>query len=361
MRQATLTAMTCLAVAACDGEQAGGKEETLAPRVPQVRTMVLQPQPWLPSIRAYGVIEPIEEVDITSGFPATVKAVGFREGEAVAAGAVLIEFDRHKRNLRLQGAEAHLKDARAAMDEARDTFERHRKLYQESTVSRARFRVAEAALLSARARTEQALANRNLARREVQETRLVSPVAGVVVLRAVEPGEKVLAGAVLGTIQTTGAVRVVTYVSEKDINAVRVGSEARVTSPGVRGREYEGRIDLIGFRADPRTGNFPVKLTVANDDGLLRHGMTAEVVLRGLQYDDSLVIPRAALVDRDRRRVVYTLVDGRAMEVEPALTMGIGDMLRVLDGLAAGDELIVDGLDTLAHGAAVVVAEEEAP
>ena len=359
MQHAALAGVACLAVAACDGEQAGDREDTHAPRVPQVRTMVLQPQPWLPSIRAYGVIEPIEEVDITSDFPATVTTVTFREGEAVAAGAVLVEFDRHKRNLGLQDAEAHLKDTRAAMDEARDTFERHRKLYREGTVSRARFRIAEAALLSAQARTEQALANRNLARHEVRETRLVSPVAGVVVERGVEPGEKVLAGAVLGTIQTTGAVRVVTYVSEKDVNAVRVGSEARVTSPGVRGREYGGRIDLIGFRADPRTGNFPVKLTVANDDGLLRHGMTAEVVLRGLEYDDALVIPRAAVVDRDRRRVAYTLLDGKAVEVEPVLAVGIGDMLRVLDGLAAGDRLIVEGLDTLTHGAPVVVAPDD--
>ena len=356
----TVAVGTLIGLAACDDDPAAEKAAA-PPRVARVHTVTLAPTPWLQSIHAYGVVEPIEEVDITTDFPGTVRTVAFLEGQPVAAGAVLVEFDRHKRRLRLEEAEAGLRDVKAALDEARETFERYRKLLAEGTASRARFRETESAFLSTRARMEQALANRNLARREVQETRLVSPVSGVVVARSVEPGETVLAGTVLGTVQTTRAVRVVTHVSEKDINAVRIGSTARVTTPGVRGRRYEGRVDLIGFKADPRTGSFPVKLTVANDDGLLRDGMTADVVLEGLEYTDALVIPRNALVDRDRRRVAYVAVDGRAVEVEPVLAMGIGDTLRVLDGLEAGDVLIVGGVDGVADGARIEVAGEGTP
>ena len=171
-----------------------------------------------------------------------------------------------------------------------------------------------------------------------------------------EPGETVLAGDALARVQAAGSVRVVTFVTEKDINALRVGSPALVTTPGVRGREYSARVDQVGFKADARTGNFPVKLALPNEDGLLRDGMTARVVLQGLAYEDALLVPRAALVDRDRRRVIFKAVGGRAVEVEPILAADIGDDLPVLDGLVAGDVVIVEGLDTVSDGARISVA-----
>ena len=342
--------------AACD--EAPQPAETREPvRVPAVRTMVLEPREWTRTIEAFGVVEPAEEVDLTTDFAGTVRAVRFREGYPVEAGAPLITFDPRKRALRLQEAEAQVRDARALLTEAQDAFERRRALVAKNAVSVETYREAEARLESARAQVEHALAARDLARRELEETTLISPVSGVVVRKSVDPGETILPGTVLGVVQTSGTVRVLTHVTEKDVNALRVGATAAITTPGVRGRLYEGRIESVGFKADPRTGNFPVKLTVSNEDGLLRDGMTARVTLQGLASPDVLLVPREAIVDRNLRHVVYTVVDGRAREVKPIFAAVTGDALPVLDGLSAGDELIVDGLDNVSDGAALRVLE----
>jgi RND family efflux transporter MFP subunit len=155
---------------------------------------------------------------------------------------------------------------------------------------------------------------------------------------------------------------VVTYVTEKDINHLRLGSEATVTTPGVQGRTYTARIESLGAKADPSTGNFSVKLAIGNADGLLRPGMTARVTLPGLQYENAILIPDAALVDRNRRRVAYKVVAGKAVEVEPVVTLSAGDQVHVLAGLQAGDQLIIGGLANVVDGTPVkVVMENQQP
>ena len=183
-----IRALRCLSVfaaplfllSACDDPPASSEKSPRAAAPAVVRAITLAPRKWTQSIRAHGVIEPMEEVDITVDFSATVRAVHFREGQTVKAGATLLEFDSRKRTLRLQEADAALRDVRAALDKAQDTFERNRRLFRDGTIPLARFQDGEASLKSARARMEQSLANRNLARREVGETALISPVAGIV-------------------------------------------------------------------------------------------------------------------------------------------------------------------------------------
>ena len=329
----------------------------VAPRIPKVKTITLEPEAWTQSIRTYGVIEPAEEVDITIDFSATVRSVTFKEGQRIEAGATLMEFDARKRSLRLQQAESVVSDARAGLNRARGKLQRRRALFENRNIGVEEYRLSMADFDSAKARFEQALAARKLAERELGETTLSSPVGGVVARRAVEPGQTVMPGTQLATIQTVDTVRAVAHVTEKDVNALRVGAEAEVTTPGVRGVLYPARIESIGAKADPRTGNFAVKLTVANNDGLLRDGMTARVEIEGVSISDTLLVPRRALVDRRLHRVVYTVVEGRAVEVEPVFAATIGDRLPVLDGLDAGDRLIVDGLESVIDGTRVEVGK----
>jgi len=150
-------------------------------------------------------------------------------------------------------------------------------------------------------------------------------------------------------------VRVITYVTEKDINHLSLGSEAMVTTPAVPGRSYTARIESLGTKADPDTGSFSVKLTISNSEGLLRPGMTARVSLQGLKYQDAILIPDKALVDRNRRRVAYKVVEGKAMQVEPVVALSTIDLVHVLSGLQAGDQLIVGGVENIVDGTPVKV------
>jgi len=218
-------------------------------------------------------------------------------------------------------------------------------------------RYSQVALRRATARYEDALAAQRLAERELTESRVLSPVSGIVDRRLVETGETVMPGQLLGSVQVVDRVRVRVHVGEREVNDLRVGAVAEVRSAGVPGRVYQARIEAVGIKADPQTGNFPVKLTLSNEDGLLRPGMTARVQLQGLTHSDTLLIPDEALVDRRRRRVVYVVRDGKAVEIEPLLRASVGEEIPVLDGLHPGDRLVVAGMEQLIDGSPVKVAD----
>ena len=355
----------CLALAllifeltACENRPPA-QEEVPELRIAEVEIKVLQEQPWVERISSFGVIEAAKEIVITVDFSERVQKVYFEEGDRIKAGQLLIELDKRKQELRLAGFKTSLKEAKATLINAQTNLKRQEKLYAKRNIALSKLEEAQLALKSARARHEEALAAVLLAERELADRRITSPAAGQVVKRSVEPGETVGAGAPLIVIQVVDAVRVITYVTEKEINHLRLGSEARVTTPGVKGRTYTARIESLGTKADPDTGNFYVKLAIPNIEGLLRPGMTARVSLPGLQYQDAILIPDSALVDRNRRRVAYKVVEGKAVQVEPVVELSTVDLVHVLSGLQAGDQLIVDGIANIVDGTPVKVIQED--
>ena len=348
----TLTAWMLAGCGRPDATLTGDGED----RIPKVRAVELAPETWTETIRTYGVFEAAEEVDLSVDFSATVKRVRFREGGRVSAGEPLLELDRGERQLLLDRAQQSVEQIQAQLDRARGTLRRAEDLFVADSISREDYEQARAEVRSLAARYGEAVAARRLAQRDLGETTLASPVTGRVVRRRVEPGETVLPGQVLGVVQTADVLRVVTFVTEREVNALSVGAPAQVTTPGVRGRVYPARVESVAAQAEAATGNFTVKLTVQNDDGLLRAGMTARVELEGLSFDQVLLIPAGATVDRGRRRVVYVAEAGVAREVEPVLAATLEDRLPVLTGLTAGDVLITTGLEDLVDGSRIEIA-----
>lgn len=344
-------------------------------RVAQVEVVALQPTDWQQRIQTYGVVEAVGDVAVSVEHAGTVSRVAFDDGERVERGALLLVLDQQRQTLRVERARSAVDSAAAALQEARSTLTRRRGLAAKAAVSGELLENSEVALRRAAAAHDDALAALALAERELADSRVVSPVDGVIEQRQVEPGEVVRPGQVLARIQTVDQLRVVTFVGERDVNYLRTGAPATVTSPAARGRQYPATIVSIGVAADPRSGNFPVKLALGQDDGLLRPGMTARVTLSGLLESGRLLVPDAAVVDRNRRRVVYLAVDqgGRqvAREVRPLLRAGAiggaivggmgGDSSVVVDGLSAGDRLIVAGLEFITDGSPIEVVSDTGP
>jgi RND family efflux transporter MFP subunit len=355
-----LLALSLLALlTACEPTEETQVTSSPPPRLPEVTTMTLQPQAWTMQIQSYGIVEPVEEVDIAIDFSATVNKVHFKEGQKVKAGKTLLEFDARERALQLKQAENVVKDAKAQLEQANDVYQRRRQLHKKRAISVESYRQSKTAFDSAKAQLQRALASLNLARHELKETLLRSPVSGAISKREVEVGETVLPGQILATLQTIDTVRVVTYVTEKDVNTLHLGAEVQIVVTGVRGKTYTGRIESIGIKADARTGNFTVKINVPNPKGLLRDGMSARVTMAGHKYSKALLIPRDLLVDRKRQRLIYKLVEGKAVAVEPVFAATMGEVLLVLEGLEAGDVLISSGLDNVVHGSTVKILPKE--
>ena len=342
-------------VGACTDALEPSTEDAAASHVVEVVVEELKPSTWQGIIRTFGVVEALEEVNVAAELSGTVTAVHVNEGDRVQRGQLLLELDPQKRQLAVEQADQQVERARATLQEARLKLQRRRNLAEKETISREVLDNAQLTVDASTAAYQQAVASQQLAVRELADTRIVSPTEGLVEIQAVEVGEPVQAGASLVTLQAVQGLRVHTWVSEADIVQVHAGGPALVTASGLAGREFEASIEWVGVNADPATGNFPVKLILAGDTESLRPGMTASAELQGISVHDALLLPESALVDRDRRRVVFVVKQSVAHMKEPLLAAGFSNRLHVLQGLAPGDQVVVAGQSQLLDGATVSI------
>ena len=352
-----------LALVACSEEPVPAAEEPTVAQVVDVTVQKLKTQVWQGSIRTFGVVEAQEEVNVAAELSGTVETVHVNEGDRVKIGQLLLELDSQKQGLALQQAGQQVNGARAALDEARLKLQRRRNLSEQETISKEVLDNALLAVDAATATYQQALVSQQLAARELADTRIYSPTTGLVDIQAVEVGEAVMVGASLITLQAMQGLRVHTWVSETDIRHILAGGEARVIAAGLAGREFQASIEWVGVSADPDTGNFPVKLILTGKTDALRPGMTATAVLEGINIPDVLLLPESALVDRDRRRVVFIVEEDAQRSVarmrEPMLAAGFGQRLHILDGVAPGDLVVISGQERLLEGTVVSIVSED--
>ena len=130
-------------------------------------------------------------------------------------------------------------------------------------------------MLAMGASYQRALAAKRLAERELEDTQVRSPSAGLVDRRLIEPGEPVAIGTTLLSLQVVHTMRVHTWVSEADVVLVRPNAPAKVSLSGVRLQEFDAVVEWVGVNADPETGNFPVKLLLQDDSDWIRPGKSA--------------------------------------------------------------------------------------
>lgn len=318
--------------------------------VVDVTTYRLKTDQWVRRVRSFGLVRPAEEFEISSSVSATVTEVLFDEGRRVAAGDVLVRLDDRQLRLEKEQAEARLAEANARYDEARSTHERNQSIFEKRLISEQAFRQSEAALKSSAAILSSASSALDIAIERLADSTLLSPVSGMVSARNIEPGKTANPMSSLGTIQVEDRLRIETYVSQKDINYLRTGMLTRVASPAVPDMSFEGVIESLASSAEPTTGNFKVRVSVPSANGLLMDGMSTEVLFDGLTQNNVISLPRSALVDRNRKLLVFRIVDGEAKAVEPIIGVGDATSVPLLGGLEPGDEIIVSNLRLVSDG-----------
>lgn len=334
------------------------KDTGSKPAVAEVQVQKIEPRVWRRTVRTFGVLEAAEKVTVSAEITGKVNEVLFDEGSKIESGQKLLSFDVAESRMRLKQAEGNLLGIAARLQEARAMLTRREELFKQRAVSKEQLDAARASTATLEAQYGQLTAGRNLAKYNIRRTQLQSPVSGTVVSKNVEPGEVAMPGEPLAVIHVTDTMRVITWVTQEEVNTVRTGIECSVTTNGVRGRIWKAHVESVGNEADSVTGNFPVKLTVNNSDGLLKAGMSSMVTLTGLEMTDAVLIPDSAVVDRNRKRAVYVVENDKAREVEPVLSASADDSVRhVLHGLSKGDLVIVGGLDHVADGGPVKITD----
>src|SRR5437867_201211 len=180
----------------------------------------------------------------------------------------------------------------------------------------------------------------------VSEVTVSSPADGLVISRAVNPGQVINAGQELFVVTDLSTVWVIGDLYERDFSRVRVGSPATVTIASMPGRTLKGSVAYIDPRVDAPTRTAKVRVEVPNRGGDLRLGMFVTVSFETGAAERIIVVPRAAVQTMGDRAVVYVPAEGEEGKfIERAVKLGapVGEFVPVLDGLKAGDRVVTDG------------------
>lgn len=189
-------------------------------------------------------------------------------------------------------------------------------------------------------------------------TPVKSTITGVVKKIPVETGAYVTPQIPLFQVVDMDTVEVVVPVPERDIRRVRIGLPARVTVISYPGRVFSGTVNRLSPVVDPVSRTREARIHILNPGHPLKPGMYGEVRVVMRTSTDDLVIPLNAVLERDGRRFVYVVEQGKAVRVEPEFGIREADRIAVTSGLEPGARVIVIGQQNVDHGDPVNVTEE---
>jgi membrane fusion protein (multidrug efflux system) len=190
-----------------------------------------------------------------------------------------------------------------------------------------------------------------------ENTRLTSPINGVVTVRNYDPGD-MAGGQPILTIENINPVKVIINVSESFYSQVVKGMPAKVQVDALSDEVFEGKVSLIHPTLNPVSHTFPVEIEVNNSDQRLRPGMFSRVTMNFGTNDRPLVPDMAVLKQTGSNdRYVFVEKDGKAVYTLVQLGTRIEDKYEIVSGLNAGDRVIVQGNAGLIDGTEVEVVE----
>lgn len=380
------------------------QEQSGPPRprpVPSVRTAVVDPTGLIEQDTFPAEVRASAAADITSRIAGRLGAVLIREGSVVGAGSLVARIDDPEMALAVKQAEAAVDVQRArlaqlkagprspevaqvealiaqqetTLAQAERDLARTQQLFSEGLVARAAVDRAQTDVELARARVRQtreqlaiirqgprpedvetqiaqlrqAEVQLEQARARLRELRITSPIGGIVTRLNVEAGAVITSQTVLATVATIRPIEVHIPLPETDLPRLRKTSLVRITVDALPARVFEGKIARIAPSLEPGTRSARLIVAVPNTDLALRPGMFARATV---VFDErqALVIPSDAIVRRGDAAVVFVVKDETVEERAVKIGYVEGSRSEIVEGLDAGEAIVVTGQQGLRDG-----------
>lgn len=206
---------------------------------------------------------------------------------------------------------------------------------------------------------EQARAQQKMQEKNLKETKIYSPVDGVVLMRLAEPGEITGVGMPVLVVSEINKVKVNAFIPENDLYKIITGQDVQIRVSSLD-TIYHGRIIEVGSGADPASRSFPVKIEVENSGLLLRPGMIAEVYAESPDRRSVLIIPaEAVLHDFDNQSFVFVVDTVKNMVFKRNVSPGkiYKNLVEIVTGLGEGESIVTGGQHKLVDGSLVRIVK----
>lgn len=372
--------------------KADSKEEPAAPI--EVTTAAVIERGANRSVEVVGSLAAEDEVTVSSQASGNLADITVDLGSAVRRGQVIARIDQRELKLKVDQAEGTLHQAEArlgvkrgeridpqkqpdvrlafaALERARYDLNASRSLAESGDISRQQLDVYQKTVDQAEARYQAALENvRNLeaiieekraaldlAKKQLTDTDIVSPINGVVKEKAASRGEYLQPGKPIVTIVQVDPLRLRADIPEYAAASVRTGQTMTLTVEAFPGRSFTGRVVRIGPSLNEQTRALTVEAEVRNPGNSLRPGMFAKSNLITAKDAIAVMAPRRAVQVIAGLNKIFVIENGRASERIVKLGASDGDLIEILEGVKSGDVVAVSNLDKLQEGSSVTAGK----
>jgi membrane fusion protein (multidrug efflux system) len=286
-------------------------------------------------IETNGTLEAEVEVDLVARVSAPIVSLDVEEGDHVREGQQLA---------RLDDVEILVQEelARVAVAETRQAFERATKLYGEGLISPEEYERAVSAYDAAKAQLRASEIQREF-------TVLRAPFSGRIVRRYVDPAQQVSVNTPIFRLSDFDPLLCPIQIPERDLPRVRLNQEAWLSVEGAPGERFPARVLRISPIVEAETGTVKVTLEIRHAERL-RPGMFARVYVETQTRENALVVPKAALSLESIGDTVYVAAGGQASRREVELGFRQGDLVQIVSGVEAGEQVVIVGQDGLSDG-----------
>lgn len=378
------------------------------PRKFPVRVETVATHPVSYSIEAVGELVEENRFQIPAEIEGVAEKVTFSEGDQVTTGQELARINYSRVALKLEQAksavieqeatvrklEAELADAQRKTsttietskldyEQAQREYERTRRLKQGQLVSAEERETAEAKFLKAQAVYKDALgaaqtlvalavaavnegraalaAQRSelkIAEDELQKAIVRAPIAGTIQSRSITNGQYLKVGDTVGMMVQTDPVRLRFSVPESRAARLAEDMKLKFRVSAFPDKEFKADVYEVGKTSDPETHEVVCWARVSNPQGILRPGYFAKAQITAETRESAVVVPLGAVLPSEAGFVAFTVSDGTAVRkrVQTGLTI-TGDSIEIIKGLDPGEQLVVEGADSLQDGVLVQVVE----
>jgi HlyD family secretion protein len=340
------------------------------------------------SISANGLVKAFNELDMVSNITGYIDKIFIYEGKLVNKGDLLLKFEDKEYNIAISEAEVNLMNAKIeygfisredvqnidlkTADSIKIKLTLLETKLKNKEISEDEFlntkEKLDLALIFTGAKRDEVLLNKsgmttalnliNRARLNFSYTEIIAPFNGVIADFNLVDKQRINAGEKLFKLLDISKLKVEVGILENEIANIKVGNNAEVKLIALPGKTYLGKVININPLIDPETKTCRVTVEIPNSDRIIKSGMFANVNIESEILKNRILIPKEALLVRDKRNLVFTAEDNLAKWHYIQIGEQNDKFIEVIEGVIPGDKVIVEGHYNLAHDSNIKTIKE---
>lgn len=305
-----------------------------------------------PEVTVPGILIPRDKVEVKMPRTARLAEVFANKGDLIKEGTVLARLSEEDVNLKLTQLRATKKEAEVSVEKNQYLMKNRDRMLEEGKIDKTQYDGMAIEAASAESTLESRNAELAGAEYNAAHLQVISPISGVITEKYASPMQTASEDQVLFVIVNIDPILVSFPLTADESTGVSLGMPINVKVEDIE-RDYKGTISYTAPIVNQPGMTFDVWASISNPEGILKSGMSATAQFTSTNIHKVIVVPRSALISRDRDRFIFTVSNGIAHKTKVSVRNMTANIAEISKGLAENDLIVVKGVQNLQDGAPV--------